>query len=310
MILARKRAILAKIETTEGTDPVPTGEANAILCGAITVTPMAGGTVDRQFAYPSFGATPQVHINQHVTVQFDVELSGSGTAGTAPAWGVLLRMCGMAETIVEDASVAYLPVSGGQESGGIYANEGGILHKLVGARGTFQIVCAKNDIPKLRFTFTGRWTVPSSAALPASTFAEAQINNPLVMNKANTPTLALHGQALVATALTIDLGNTVIHRDIPNAAYVAITDRQSSGSITFEQLPLATKDFFAAAYSHALGALALVHGTHAGNIVSIGAPKVQLLEPSYQEEDGIKHLQARLRLNRDTGDDELSITLT
>ena len=85
-LYTRMRTILAKIEVTEGTDPVPTGAANAILCSQITVTPLGGSTADRQLAFPSFGAVPKKHVNKFVQVQFDVELAGSGAAGTAPAW--------------------------------------------------------------------------------------------------------------------------------------------------------------------------------------------------------------------------------
>ena len=46
---------------------------------------------------------------QRVEVTFEVEMAGSGTAGTAPAFGPLLKACGNSETIVTDTSVTYAP---------------------------------------------------------------------------------------------------------------------------------------------------------------------------------------------------------
>lgn len=311
MQLENRRAIRAKIEVTEGTDIVPTGADNAVLCGNISVTPLGGGTNTRQLAYPSFGATPDVHKDKQVMIQFDVELSGSGAAGVAPAWGVFERMCGKSETIVEDTSVAYAPISTGFESGSLYSNEDGTLHKLLGARGKRSIIYGKDAIPLLRYNIIGRWTTPAAQAMPALTLAAAQLNLPLVMNKDNTQ-FSIHSYPAVLEAMTVDDGNTVIHRDRPNAEYVAITNRIMGGSVTFEAPALGTKDFFAIAAAGTQGPISLVHGTEDGNIVTHAMPLVQVLEPAHQYIDGIKHLQARLKPSRasDAGDDEETLTLT
>ena len=72
---------------------------------------------------------------------------------------------------------------------------------------------------------------------------------------------------------------------------------------------IATKDFIIAAKTSVLAALALVHGTVAGNIVKIDAPKVQLLNPTYSSDDGINMLNMGLVPTRDTGDDDIKITV-
>lgn len=309
MELENRRAIRAKIETTEGTDAVPTGTDNAVLCGNISVTPLGGGTNKRQLSFPSFGATPEIHKDKQVMIQFDVELCGSGTAGTPPAWGVFERMTGKAEIIVPTTSVKYQPISTGFEAGSLYSNEDGTLHKLIGSRGKRSIIYGKDSVPLLRYNMIGRWTTPAAQAMPALTLAAAQLNLPLIMNKDNTQ-FTLHSYAAVLEALTVDDGVTAIHRDRPNAEYVAITNRIMGGSITFEAPPLGTKDFFGIAVAGTTGPLSLIHGTVAGNIVTHGIPKVQVLEPGYQYIDGIKHIQARLNPCRNTGDDEETLTLT
>ncbi len=306
-LYTRMRTILAKIEVTEGTDPVPTGAANAILCSQITVTPLGGSTADRQLAFPSFGAVPKKHVNKFVQVQFDVELAGSGAAGTAPAWGVLARMCSHSEAITAATKVVYTPVTSEPETGTIYANESGTLHKLTGARGTMSMVFAADGIPVMKYTFTGRWTVPAEGSLPSLT-TTAWID-PLPIGNVNTPTFTLDAYAAVMEQLQIDQANTVVHRDRPNAEYVAITDRLATGTLQIEAPALGTKDFFGLAYGDATMVAQLIHGTAAGNIIQLDVPKLQMLQPAYQDVNGIRHLTAQLTLNRTAGDDEYTLTV-
>jgi hypothetical protein len=80
-----------------------------------------------------------------------VELAGSGTAGTAPAYGSILKACGFSETIVASTSVTYAPVSSSFSSVTIYYNVDGVRHKLTGCRGTFTLNGTVGDIPYIEF---------------------------------------------------------------------------------------------------------------------------------------------------------------
>ena len=57
-----------------------------------------------------FGNSEQLPAGIHSELDFEVELAGSGAAGTAPAWGPLIRACGMSETITAATDVKYAPV--------------------------------------------------------------------------------------------------------------------------------------------------------------------------------------------------------
>ena len=92
-LLTRKRLIVAKIESTYGTDPTPTG-ANAILVRNLEITPLEAETVNRDLVRPYLGASDQLLAQTRVSMTFEVEMAGSGTAGTAPAYGPLLKACG------------------------------------------------------------------------------------------------------------------------------------------------------------------------------------------------------------------------
>lgn len=102
-LLTRKRAILAKIETTYGVDASPTGGANAILMSNLTVSPMEMTLVERANIKAYLGNNPSVLAAIYAKLAFDVEMAGSGTAGTVPAYGVLLRACGLSETALATA---------------------------------------------------------------------------------------------------------------------------------------------------------------------------------------------------------------
>lgn len=98
-LLNRKRIILAKVETTYGTDSAPTGAANAILVRNLDVTPLDADVVSRDVVRPFLGSQGQLIAGQKVIVSMEVELAGSGTAGSAPAYGPLLRACGLSEIL-------------------------------------------------------------------------------------------------------------------------------------------------------------------------------------------------------------------
>jgi len=54
----------------------------------------------------------------------------------------------------------------------------------------------------------------------------------------------------------------------------------------------------------------MVHGTTAGNIVALDAPKVQLLQPAYEDSNGILMIKMNLALIPDVGNDEITLTFT
>lgn len=101
--LMRKGSVLAKIESVYGTDPVPTGSANAILVRNINLSPIAAETVGRDVVRPYLGESDQLLANTRVELTFEVEIAGAGTAGTAPGYGPLLRACAMDETTLAAA---------------------------------------------------------------------------------------------------------------------------------------------------------------------------------------------------------------
>ena len=307
-LLTRKRTILAKIETTYGVDPTPTGAANAILVRNLNVTPQSSQLVGRELIRPYLGNFEQLMASTHVELDFEVEAAGSGSAGTVPGYGALLRACGMSETVTASTKVEYKPVSSGFESVTIYFNVDGVLHKITGARGDVELTINSAQIPVFKFKFVGIYNAPTDTAAPAVTYTGFQ--TPLVANTTNTPTFTFFGVSPVLENLSFQLGNQVDYRTLIGSQYVQLTDRKAAGQVTFEANTIATKDWFTTAMGNGLGALSITHGTTAGNKVILASSTVDLLQPTYTDSNGVQMIQCGYVMTPTTvGNDEFTLTI-
>lgn len=307
-LLKRNAALLVKIETVYGTDPVPTGAANAVLVSDLKARPMDMETVSRDLIRPFLGSSEQMPTKIYNGVEFSCELAGSGTAGTAPAIGPLLRACGFTQTITAGVEVEYSPISTGFESVTFYVNLDGVLHKGVGARGTVTFSLKNNDRPMANFNFTGLFVPIIDAALPTVDFTAWK--KPLPCNRTNTPTFTLHSYAAMVDDLQIDMGNQVVYRGlIGGAEFVRLTDRKATGSVLMEAVKVADKDWWTAIRNVVTAPLHMVHGLVAGNIIEIDAPNVQIHTPDYSDQDGILMLSGKLAFTPGvSGNDEVKLT--
>src|SRR3990167_609095 len=128
----RKALVLAKVETTYGTDPTPTTAANAILVQDLVIKPIKG-PVERPKQTATYMNKQTLLGEEMYEVSFKTEIVGSGTPGTAPRVGALLLACGCSETIyTATPSVNYRDASSSLSSVTLYCYQGGRLHKIFG----------------------------------------------------------------------------------------------------------------------------------------------------------------------------------
>jgi hypothetical protein len=306
-LLTRRRLLLAKTETTYGTDAVPTGLANAILVKNLNVTPLDATLVSRDLVRAYLGANQQLLADAHAKLDFEVEIAGAGTAGTAPGYGPLLRACGMSETILASTSVTYAPVSTAMDSATLYFQQDGAQHSITGARGDVEITFKAKGIPTFKFSFVGIYNPPTATSLASPTYTKFQ--SPLVVNSSNTPSVSIAGYAAILDELSLKLGNTVDFRSLVGAQYVQILDRQASGQVTFEAVTPDVKDFFGIALGNAYSALSLTHGATAGNIVQLSIPTADLNNPTYTDNSGVQMMQIPYTAVPNAGNDEFSIVV-
>lgn len=306
-LLTRRRTVLAKIESVYGTDPTPTGSSNAILVRNLNVSPLNAETVSRDLVRAYLGASEQLIASKSVAIDFEVEMAGSGTAGTAPAYGPLLQACGMLETDGV-STVTYTPVSSAFKSVTIYFNVDGVLHKITGARGNVELRVNARQIPVFAFNMIGLYNAPTDAAVPTVDYTAFQ--TPEAANNTNTTSFSLFSYSGVLESLSMNLNNDVQFRALIGRESVDLVDRQVGGTMVFEAPAIATKDFFAAALANTLGALTITHGSTAGNQVVISSSRVDIVNPTYQDLNGVHMLSVPYVLvPSSTGNDEFTITV-
>lgn len=308
-IFWRSKILLAKIEATSGTDAAPTGALNGILATSVMLSPMEGSDVSRALELPYLSADPTIPTDLHRKLTFKVEMQPSGTAGTAPAWGPLLRACAVAEVISAGVSVAYNPITDAQESVTIYLWIGGTLFKLLGARGTCTIRANASGIPYLEFEFTGLYAAAAETARDAPTLTA--FKKPIVASKAHTPTFTISATVLKMSAFALAFGNVVTPRFLINAEEILIPARADAIGVTIDAVPLTTLDPYGLAAAATGVDVELVHGITAGSIAALSVPAAQMQRPGgLSNANGIAQWQLKLAPQPTVGNDQWTLTLT
>jgi len=308
-MLSKKTVVLAKIESTYGTDPTPTGADNAIEAyePAVTINP------DMKERYPGrddISRYPELRGKTAVEVKFSTVLRGSGAAGTAPKTGPLFRACGMGETVISSTSVTYKPVSSSFESCTIYVYIDGILHVVTGCIGDFEIDLTAGEMGKVNWTFKGLYALPTDQAIVTPTF---ETTTPVIV-KGTTTTFGSY--SAIIEKLMVKIGNVVAERPDFNQTDgikgYAVTSRNPEGSLTVEAVLRAESnaDFLSYFDARTLKALSMALGATAGNIVTITADKCYLRAPAHGDRDGVRTFELPFQCVRNSGNDEISIALT
>ncbi|HAR97944.1 MAG TPA: hypothetical protein DCS11_03425 [Syntrophus sp. (in: bacteria)] len=307
-MIVKRAQLAAKLEGTEGSAETLAG-VDAFLAMNIAFKPDIE-MHPRDNVSASLSNFSQVPGARKATMEFDVELKGSGTAGTEPALGKLLKACGFGETVVPVTSVTYLPASTGISSITIAMYDDGVVNKIWGARGTVSLKLEKGKHGLLHFVFTGAdFSVTDGAMLSSGLAYETTIPQPFL-----SATLTVDSYAALLGSLDFNMQNEVSLRPDANSGSghksAVITGRRPSLSIDPEMVLVATYDFYGKWRSGNQGALTLALTGAAGNICTVTAPKVQYTGVSPADHGGIASLAINCQLNRNAGDDELSIAFT
>ena len=301
--LLRKMAVLALIEAVVGIAVAPVA-ANAMLVSDVTLTPIEGDVVERNNVKPYFGNSGSTLVTEYQKIAFSVEMAGVAIVGAMPGYADLFRACAVSVTNEVGVKTVFAPVTDGIESITIVGVVDGIIHKMAGARGTVKSTTDAKGIPKWSFEFTGSFIPAVDGPMPAVDYTE--FCDPLGVNKANT-TLSLDSIPVAANAFSWDVGNTVVKRDLMNVDSIEITDRKSTGSVTFENTSVGAKDWISMARASAVVPLVLKHGQGATNTVTLKAQRAQIGKPTYSDSDGVQMITIPLAfIPGSAGNDEWS----
>ena len=304
----RNKRILFALESTYGVDPGPTGASNAVLAMDVTLKPMEGQDQERDLEQPGMSANGTIPTDLHSAISFTVDLSASGVAGTAPAWGALLRACGVAEVISAGTSVTYTPISESFESGTFHLVIDKTRYVILGARGTAEFDLSAQATPKIKFDFTGLFAIPTEVSAPAVTLTSWK--EPKIVSAQNTPTFTIDAIPLVMSSAKLALGNKVEPRFLVGSDRVLITDKSETFETTVEAQALTAFDPFTMARDMGQVPVELVHGTTAGSIATLSLTSAQMQRPSISQSQNIKEWPLRLIPRAATENDQWSLTLT
>ena len=302
------KTILVKSEASYNASTTPSGSANAVKVTSLELTPIVSDEVSREVIREYHGNQQVLLANQRVEVSVTVEMTGSGSAGTAPKYSPLLESCGL--NVASTASaVNYTPESSGFGSCTIWCNYDGVLHKITGARGSFSINLAVSEIPTITFNMVGIKSTITDTALPTTTFSNQA--DPVVVNSTNTDNFSIFGYSGILQNWSFDMNNAIVYRELVGGSKsVLITDRSPSGSLTVEMPALSAHNFFTDAEGSSTGTNTWRHNGGAGNIVTCSCPQTDFSAPNYADSDGIIMLDIPFMATPSAANNEFSLAFT
>jgi hypothetical protein len=258
-----------------------------------SITPLSAETVTRNIIDPAFGSTLSPLIAQRkMEVTMPIELTGSGTAGTAPKFSHLLLGSGMNLTTVASTSNTYNLVTGeGLGSSELMFWADGQRHQGLGARGGFEMTFVAGEVPRIVFNRTAIYVEPTNVPNPTPTISNQA--TPVTADAANTTAATIGGDAVCVQSLTLTLAPTIFFRDYMGCVKeVQITNHVVSGSITIVRPDLlSTFNPYALCTSGTRKAITLTHGSTAGNRVIPTIPYAVFGPPTEVDLDGTWGLQ-------------------
>lgn len=277
----RKKALLFALEAAYGVDAIAAGTPVAVLGRDVKIVPMAGDNTELKYDDGKLGNSPELATEIYATVEFSVDLAGSGTAITAPAWAPLVKAC--SRDVTPGASSVVMAINEDSTASlTLYMNYHGVRHALLGARGTFKLSAKAKELPSLMFTFTGLFVPATTAALPATDFSAWKTPVPVGVKHS---AFSLNGTAAKLISLEYDQANSVTYAEYVGHEEVLITDYKPSGKIVLEAATLNEFDPFLLAGNNTEVTMEFSHGP-ALNQVLWSSSRVSLGRPEYGDQDG------------------------
>lgn len=294
----RKSTILAKLEATNGTyESLAATDGDFNAYNAQFTPTLDGDDRERQ---GGFGHLKRATGPRSGRLTFDVDLTGSGTSGSVPEWAsTLLYGCGM--TASGGSFTFGSPTAEQTLSLGFYHE--GRAHYIIGAQGTFTINKTAGRRGLVNFEFLGKLKDTADVALPTPTYPTTL--PPRWVNGATA-----FGTTLRCATARIAANNELVLREDPNddTGYrsTAIVSRRPTIVLDPESLLAATEDWLAQYQTGDTGAVSLVSGSSAGNIVTVSSAAAQIINIQQAERNRILVDEIEFL---STGDD-LTIALT
>ena len=324
LFLTRRSILLAKIETTYGTDAAPQ-EANSYeairTIDPFTFTPgqenveVSGGNLSRGYSRPIATIRP-AEISFRTYVQ-GVPSPSSGiiyTANVKPPIGDLLRACGLHETF-ETAGYAggryrYQPTAdvGSDMSVTIVAHRDGFEHRLLGCRGNVNLIYQGAAPTIADFTFQGLQSTEASTTRSAPTGLPTLVPPRWV----DSGSIVIESLSPVVENLNFNTNNTLFADRASSAlsgsgiTKIVLTERRPGGSFDPES-DVNTLNFFAQWRATSGGILRVQTNVTTGNKFTLTASQVIFKTVSWADKSGLAIFAVDFEAYERSSDDQFQL---
>lgn len=282
------RAAAVRIEAVEGTDIVPTFATHAFrfLNGSSSIE---AEKIERDLDRPTWGAKPFVPTGFKGVIEGDIELVGNTVNGTATPLAPVLRIGGMAETLVvgPPALARYNPISSAIPSASCYFQHGGTIKRILGARAAISgIALEVKKYPMAKVRIEGNATEATEAAYPGTVDYSAFVD-PLAITTENA-VMVINGFNVDGIYMSLDLNTELKVKEHTEARLARITDRQPTGVVRFVRPAFASLNPWALFRNQTTFAMSFVNaltGTPASRVM-LSIATAQFEEPKEIDWEG------------------------
>lgn len=304
----KRRGLLLKVETVEGTDAAPVTSADAfqLFDGQSGIT---SDKIERPVDRPFFGHDSFVNANLRGFIEGGFEIvppaapySGSSKA----AVDALLRIAGNAKTYVVGPPeiLRYNPISSGIPSGTAWFHHAGTLYKVTGARANITGMSMEiGNYLRGQCRIEGSCTEVLEAALPTD-YDLSGFTIPVV-NSTETMEMQFNGVVVEGKRLSIDYGNSLQTIEHTEARVGRVRERKPTFDALFYRPAKATLDPWALWKAGTIVPLWATVTNPVTNLRSKMIVRGQIEEVTPTDVDGDLAYQVRGRcIPSDTGGDE------
>lgn len=314
--IKRRTCALLEMETTYHDGTVPAAADDAVLLVDADFDPDLK-TIERPLLRAFMGNSDMLPGTELMPFKLTAELANSGTAGTVPAIGRLLRSLGLQQSsgLTTPSRVEYTPRSEGFESAAAYLYADQVLHKAGGVFGTAVISLMTNELPKIACDMLGLYDGLEEVSNPTPTLTAWK--QPIPVKKLNVTDITLGGTysagaitggtVYPSRGLEITLGNDVQHDETLSDDEVDIVDRKIVGKTTLKLTAAQEVALIGAVRAGTPTSLAFKIGSDAGKAILIFAPSVRLMNPKTEVVNGKLMKAFDLAFLPVSGNDELRI---
>lgn len=324
--------VMAKVETTYGTDPTPAAGTDDVLTYD---SPVPGGITSNRMEMrqhsSSFTRQTDFITSRFSTMRFKTMAQGSGTRGTATVngfagLGALMQACGVTQTVTAGTtgSVTWAPSTvGNLKSATVYANHHGYIHKMTGGLGNVVMSASSRSGIEMDFNLTGIYNAPAAVSTTFNSWTGGTkravpflgLSTPLTINNGASYT------ANVFKSFRFDLGAqteiiencndstgvesiVMIDRN-PTLQVVIAMDTYASAAVTYDEW---WTDLFSSgptthAVSWKLGT------TGSGNAFLFSFPTCQVVNVTPQANGGHREIVVDYKVQHTTAETEWLITI-